>query len=219
MAQRRFRRKDLKRPDEFVTRGRRLIVWVRANTSRVYQVAGAFVIVLVVVGAFYSLRTARQRQANDDFAQALAPLRAGDYSAASNQLAEVAARWQSTGAGQAAKLLAAGAALRANNHATVAALLADIPDTAPAYLRQQALVTLGFSLEQQGALTEAAQRYAEAAAIAGPYGAVALLGQARCQEHLGDRDAARGLYERLTREFPEAGEAERLEAKIAQLQG
>jgi tetratricopeptide (TPR) repeat protein len=213
---RRFRRKDLKRPDEFVTAGRRLLEWTQQNSRRAYQLGGAFVAVLVVVGAFYSLRGARARQANEDLAQALSGLRAGHYAEATTQLADVATRWQSTGPGRVAKLLAAGAALKANNYETVTTLLADVPESAdwPVYLRQQALVTLAFALEQKGDAKAAAGRYAEAAGLSGPFEAEALLGEARCRQQLGESDAARQLYERFAHEFPQAAELEGMNLRI-----
>jgi tetratricopeptide (TPR) repeat protein len=209
---RRFRRKDLKRPDEFVTTGRRVLLWVQENSRRVYQVGAACAVLLVAIGAFYSLRGARARQANDDLAQGLAALRAGNYGDAATQLADVASRWQATGPGRVAKLLAADAALKANNYETVAVLLEDVPNSQawPTYLRQQAEVNLAFALEQKKDFKAAAARYAEAVTLSGPYSAAALLGEARCREQLGEGDAARDLYARFAREFPEAADLERV---------
>ena len=80
-----------------------------------------------------------------------------------------------------------------------------------------ALLSLGFALEHKGDLPAAADRYAEAGGMEGPYTALALLGEARCREHAGEKDKARALYERFTREFPQAPEADVVEAKIGQL--
>jgi predicted negative regulator of RcsB-dependent stress response len=221
MAQPRFRRKDLKRPDEFVSAGRNLIEWARTNSTRVYQGATALAIALIAVAGFYSLQGAQTRQANDDLTEALVPLRAGNFSQASTQLADVGNRWESKQPGQIAKLFAADASLRASDYAAASVLLEHVADTSslPEYLRQQARVNLAFAREQRGDVKQAAQDYADAAAVQGPYTAVAVLGEARCRESLGDAKGARQLYERFAREYPEAAETERVNVKLDQLQG
>ncbi len=91
MARRRFRRKDLKRPDEFVSRGRAYIEWAQANVRTLsWGVGGAALLALVVAG-YFSLRSARVRQANDDLDRAIAEFHAGHYSQAAAQFADVAA--------------------------------------------------------------------------------------------------------------------------------
>ena len=220
MARQRFRRKDLKRPDEFVTRGRAVILWARSNVQTLSWAGGAFVVVLVAIAAFFSLRTARVRQANEDLAQALAGFKSGRYREAAGQLAGVADRWQSTPIGRIAALYAAEAEAAGNPDAASTRLRAII-DTAepPAYLRQQALVDLAFVLEGKGDAAGAAAQYAQAAAAEGPYTATALLGEARCREQAGEKDKARTLYERFAQEFAQAPEIEIVQAKIAALKG
>ena len=219
MPRTRFRRKDLKRPDEFVNAGRNALDWARGNSTRLYQIVGAFVAVLVVIGAFYSLRGARARQANEDLGSALALLRTGKYADAATQLTEVATRWQTTGPGQIARLYAASASVKAGKFDEAAKLLGDAGEGGgiTPYLRQQALVTLGFALEQKGDTAGAATRYQEAAGLEGPFTADAILGAARCRERLGDSAAARDLYQRYAREFPTAPDVSRATAKAEAL--
>ena len=219
MARQRFRRKDLKRPDEFVSRGRQVLDWATEN-SRVLSwiTAGVVTLVLLVMG-FVSIRNARVRQANEDLSHALGDFRDGRYTQAANQLADVASRWQSTSAGRIAGLYAANADLKADNFETAAVLLQDVLSAHdwPSYLRQQALADLGYVLEHKGDAAGAAQRYAEAVALDGPYTAQALLGEARCYEQMGEKDKARRLYERLQRDFGQAAEGEVAAAKLEQL--
>jgi len=219
MARSRFRRKDIKRPDEFVSAGRQAVIWAGDNSRRLYQALGAFAVILVVAGAFYSLRGARARQANEDLGSGLALLRSGKYGDAATQLTEVANRWQTTGPGQVARLYAASASVKAGNYDAAATLLADAVQggaLAP-YLRQQALVTLAFALEQKGDTAGAATRYQEAAGMEGPFTGEAILGEARCRERLGNTAAARDLYQRYAREFPTAPDVSHATAKADEL--
>jgi TolA-binding protein len=216
MARRRFRRKDLKRPDEFVSRGRQVLDWGVAHARVLsWSVAGVVALAVLIMG-FVAIRAARVRQANEDLSHALADFRDGHYAQAGSQLAEVASRWQSTAAGRIAGLYAANADLNADNFETATVLLNGLlsKDDWPSYLRQQALIDLGYALEHKGDNAGAAGHYAEAASVDGPYTAVALLGEARCREQAGEKDKAREIYERLEHEFPQGSEADLAGAEL-----
>jgi len=219
MARQRFRRKDLKRPDEFVSRGRQVLDWGTENARVLSWSAAAVAVLVLLVMGFVSVRNARVRQANEDLSHALADYRDGHYAPAASQLADVASRWQSTAAGRIAGLYAANADLNADNFETATVLLQDVLSAHdwPSYLQQQALVDLGFALEHKGDAAGAAGRYATAAGLDGPYTAQALLGEARCREQMGDKDKARQLYEQLQRDFPQSGEGEVAAAKLDEL--
>jgi predicted negative regulator of RcsB-dependent stress response len=221
MARQRFRRKDLKRPDEFVSRGRAVIVWARENVQTLSWAAGAFAVAVVVIAGVFSLRSARTRQANEDLTQALEGFRVGHYREAATQLAGVAERWQSTPIGRIASLYAAQAEVRADDADAANARLRDVLSSggSASYLQQQARVDLAYVLERKGDAAAAADQYAQAAGTEGPYTATAILGEARCREQAGEKEKARALYERFAREFSQAPEIEVVQAKIAALNG
>jgi tetratricopeptide (TPR) repeat protein len=220
MARRRFRRKDLKRPDEFVSRGREVLNWGTEHARALSWGAAAVAAVVLLAMGLASIRDARRRQSNEDLSHALTDFHDGRYEQAASQLAEVASRWQSTSAGRIAGLYAANADLDANNFESATVLLQDALSEHdwPSYLRQQTLVDLGYALEHKGDAAGAAGRYAEAAALEGPYTAQALRGEARCREQIGEKDKARELYQRLQRDFPEAAEAEGAVSRVDQSQ-
>ncbi|MBI3782515.1 MAG: hypothetical protein HY270_03840 [Deltaproteobacteria bacterium] len=216
MPRARFRRKDLKRPDEFVSRGRDVIEWAQDNVRLVAQVAGALTVVFIGIAAFASMRAARSRQANEDLAHALAEFRGGRYPQAAAQLGEVAGRWASTAPGEIAKLYAAQADLKANNITSAATALKDAATYTelPIYLKQQIALAEAYTYEHDGKFKEAAERYAAAAALDGPYISVAILGEARADEGLGDKAAASKLYDRLLNEFSQIPEIDQIKAKL-----
>jgi predicted negative regulator of RcsB-dependent stress response len=221
MARRRFRRKDLKQPDEFVSRGRQVVAWAQANVQRLAWIGGSVLVVLLAGLGFFNRHAASDRQASDDLARALVDYRAERYAEAANQLRDVASRWQSTPAGRVADLYAANADLNANNFDGASTVLEGVLNGRqwPSYLQQQAVVGLAFALERRADFPGAAARYAEAAALEGPYTPAAILGEARCREQAGDKDKARQLYERYAHEFPDAPESELIAAKLGQLSG
>jgi tetratricopeptide (TPR) repeat protein len=219
MARQRFRRKDLKRPDEFVTHGWQLVTWATENARLMsWGLAVAAAVALLILGGV-SIRKARSRQANEDLGRALGDFQAGNYTQAATQLAEVASRWQSAPAGRVAALYAASANLKSGNTDSATVALQDLlaAQEWPAYLRQEALVGLALALERKADIANAAARYQEAGALDGPYKAAAVLGEARCREQLGEKDRARELYQGFTHDFPNAPEAEIATGKLQQL--
>ncbi|HVM96330.1 MAG TPA: tetratricopeptide repeat protein [Candidatus Acidoferrales bacterium] len=219
MARRRFRRKDLKRPDEFVSRGRQVLQWVQENLRTVTYAAGGVALVLLIIAGTISMRSARLRQANDDLSRALADFRNARYAQAATQFAEVAQRWPSTAAGRIAVLYGANADLNTNDFATAETLLQSLLNATawPPYLQQEALLSLGYALERKADYAAAAGRYAEAAGLEGPYTPMAILGEARTRQQAGDKEKARALYERFTREFPQAPETDLVAQQIESL--
>jgi len=221
MARTRYRRKDLKRPDEFVSRGRQLLEWMRTHGARVAMIAGAVAAIMLAVVGVRTMRAAQLRQANDEFAQGLAAYRANRFGDAVTQLTEVATRWHATPVGSMARIYLGLAEIQNDNIDGAVAALQQVlgaPEL-PSYLRQQAAQDVGVGLERKGDAKAAAQQYAAAAAMDGPYRAWALLAEARLREQLGERAEARALYERFVAEFPDAPERELASAKLATLPG
>lgn len=212
----RFRRKDLKRPDVFLTASQRAFEWGLTHQRNLMIGAGVFLAILVGIAGVSASNAARQRQANQDLADALSTFRAENYPDAATQLRTVADTWGSTIAGKLARLYAADAQLAAGNpDLAVVDLDASLADPPPAeYLKQQAALNLGYALESKADLAGAAERYAQAAAMSGPYRSLALLREARVREALGDKDRAEEAYEAFIRDFPNDPEVVVAEAKL-----
>lgn len=221
MPRQRFQRKDLKRPDEFVAEGLQLLAWARQNTRLLTGVGAAVAAIALAYVSVTAVREARSRQASEDLSQALADFQSKNFSAAAPKLADVSARWESTMAGRIARLIAADAQIRASGYDAASGLLQDLPDKAqwPPYLVQHATLALAVAAERKGDDAAAATHFAEASALEGPYTAIAIFEEARCRERSGQKDQARKLYERLTREFPEAPEREFATTRIDALKG
>lgn len=219
MPRRRFRRKDLKRPDEFLTQGWQLLTWAAENTRQLsWGLAGIAAVALLATG-FVSLRNARMRQANEDLGRALGEFRAGHFAQAATQLADVAGRWQSTGPGRIAALYAANAQLKSQNLDAAVTAFQGLAGTQewPSYLQQEVVIGLASALERKNETANAATHYQQAAGLDGPYRAAAILGEARCREQMGEKEKVRELYKRFQLDFPDAPEADLVSAKLQQL--
>ncbi len=206
-------RKQLRGPDEFVTTATSIVEWAQANLKTVIMVAAALVAVFLGVGVYNSYQNAQRREANADLAGGLDAFRGGDFTDASAALADVAKRTESAVAPIAA-VVAADSALRAGDPDTAIATLSGLQQSAlPPYLRQQAQVTWGNSLEAKGDLEGAAAKYAAAAANVGPYTAEALIAQARIRTRNGDTAGAADIYQKVLDEFPDRNDRLFLESR------
>jgi hypothetical protein len=216
VAKERLRRKDLKTPDEFVTLSARTLMWLQDHRRAMTWVAGALLLLIAGLGLSARFRAARAHDANADLARALNALRDGDLAQATNQLKEVADRWNPSIQGQIATALKPSAELRRGERdATLSdaqSAVGSIPDLPP-YLQQQLRLTWAVALEEKQQLKDAADKYAEAAAGTGPYRALALLGEARVRRQLGENDRARELYQKYLEEFPDFPGRELAEAQ------
>lgn len=221
MPRQRFQRKDLKRPDEFVSEGLQLLEWARGKQQLLIGIGAGAALLAVAFLAVTSLRDARTRQSSDDLSEALQELQAKRFAEAATKLTDVSNRWQSTAPGRAARLLAADAQIRAASYDAAAGLLQQLPEKEswPSYLQQHAAVTQASAAEGKGDYAAAAARFAEASGLEGPYTALAVYGEARCRELSGEREQAQKLYERLTREFPGSPENEMATTKLDALKG
>lgn len=208
--------KALKAPDEFVTLTARALEWFQQNRTMVSWVAGGAAVLVAILAVNASFRAARAREANADLGRALLAMRNGEMAQATNGLTQVADRWRASMPGQIATALKPSAQLRSGASDTV---VSDAPDALqstpdlPPYLHQQVRFTWAVALEDKSQWKEAAEKYAEAASGSGPYRAMAVLGEARVREQLGEKDRARELYQKYIEEFPDVPDRELVEAK------
>ncbi|HYD50432.1 MAG TPA: tetratricopeptide repeat protein [Terriglobales bacterium] len=215
----RFQRKDLKRPDRFVTTTRSAIDWASHNRRQVGVVAGVIIAAGLTIAGVAATRSARVRQANEELAQGLNQLHSEKYVEAAVQLNDTGMRWDGTNAGAVALLYSSQANLLAKNSDGAAAAAQKVVDEgdAPAYLLQQAWMTLAFVSEDKGDFGKAAEQYGKARAIEGPYSSSALLGEARARERLGERDKAAQLFQSFVDEYPESKDQTYAAARLAEL--
>lgn len=214
----RMSRKDLKQPDEFLTLSRQAVAWGREHQQVVIAAVVGLAVLVAVLGLATAYRAAQRRDANADLAQALAKLSSSDFDGATTAFASVSDRWAGTTLAPVARLLAADSALRAGDvDGTLAVVetLQPVSSSLPPYLQQQLLVVWATALEAKQQWKDAAGKYKEASAIAGPYTGAAVVGEARSREQAGEADRSRELYRQAYEQFPELPGRELLAVKFA----
>ena len=214
----RMSRKDLKQPDEFLTLSRQAVTWGRGHQQIVIGAIIGVAALVAVLGIATAYSAAQRRDANADLARALAKLSSSDFAGATTELTAVSERWSGSKVAPIASLLAADSALRegeADKAITILTALQPATSSMPSYLQQQALVIWGTALETKQQWSDAAGKYKDASAIAGPYTGAAVVGEARTREQAGEADKARELYRQAYEQFPDLPGREFLATKFA----
>jgi hypothetical protein len=200
-----IRRKDLRQPDEFETLTGQALEWADQHRQLLYGVAGAVLVIVLIVFAVNRARTSRNESAATDFNAAHELLAANKNDEAAAAFEDVATRYPSAPFGRLARLYRGHALARKPDAAGAAAAYTEYlaTDSGAAYLRQEALTSLGRAKESTGDAAGALDAYTQAGALEGPYRTDALLGAARMHERAGDTEKAREIYARLLAENPQ----------------
>jgi len=208
-------RQELREPDPILEKGSEFVEWARKNTRTVAAAGVAALALLIGLGSYRAYDAAQRRDANVDLARALTTLAGVDTAAASQALADVAERWQGSPVGRLAAALAANADIRRGALDEAMQALGKIPAAElPDYLRQQVELLAATVLEEKGETDRAAERYAAAAQMAGPYTADALLAQARLANEKNDPQRAKQIYLQVYEQFPERPDRDRYKVAL-----
>lgn len=225
------RRKELRKPDEFVTFTMKVGQWVRDN-QRLVMFAGIAVIVVVVgVALTFQLMGSSRVRSSSSLWQAVAtasapiidpeeaeeeeiPARIQHFKtlserneAASKALEKVVEGQSDSTAGQVARLGLAGARLSKGDYAGARGLYESFLKNTGGFdaLKANAVEGLGYALEGQKNYNEALERFRELEKIDnGVHADLAKYHQARMLEKLNKRDQAAELYRGIVRRAEQA---------------
>ncbi len=200
-----FRRKDLKQPDEFETLTGKALAWAEENVRLLAGIAGAVAALLLLVVVVNRVSASRNDSAADGFRRAKVVFDAGKFPEAADAFASTARDYPRTPFGKLAALYHAHALARQGNAAEAATAYSEyLASASTPYLRQEALVGLARAKEATGDAPGAIASYTEAGSLEGAYRTDALLSAARLHEAAGHADQARELYSQLLKEAPDA---------------
>ena len=216
MAKDRMDRKELRQPDEFVTRTTGALEWAQQNRNTVLALGAGLLAIVIGVGFYNSQQEAQLRQSNNALSVAMAAFRDGNFADAAKSFAEVADQWQGSGIAPLAAVGAASAYLRSGDtDGAIDAATKIGTASLPPYVAQQRTMILANALAQKQDWSGAAAKFAEAASMDGPYTADALLGEARARAKNGEQERADEVYRQLIREYPERPDLKMLEARVS----
>jgi predicted negative regulator of RcsB-dependent stress response len=216
-ARSKFRRKDLKQPDEFFTFLADAEEFVAGHLR---EVMIALALVLVVIAAAFAIRAYQQHRASlasARFYKAFSALTSKQYDAARNEFINLATDEPRREVGRLARFylakcyLAQGDLPRARD-----ALVAYLPDAHELTFRALALMDLGIIYERMGDPAKAEGVYRQAAALPGPVGMDAELARARILEKQ-NKTVAIATYQRFLQEHPYSPQRQRVVESLARL--
>jgi predicted negative regulator of RcsB-dependent stress response len=214
-----IRRKDLRRPDEFVTLSRRAIAWTEENRTAMYIAIGALVVLLAAILVYRAMQASQESSAARAYREAHALLDDKKYPDAATAFNQVAESYGSTNYALLARLQSANANLLAGQADAAATGYQRFLDAGPPTtdLRQLALTRLGNAKEQAEKVEEAERAYASAAEISGPFSEEALIGAARTAEQHGDTAKAGERYEQFLAQHPASDQRRLVSARLVAL--
>jgi len=218
-ASKRLSRRDIRRPDQFVTLTGRFFHFVTHYRTHFIAAAAAIIIILLGLWGWEAYGARQNRLAAREYGSALGLYHEGRYL----QAVEAFVRLRSYSASpysRLAILYQAKSYLALENPVKAAATLEELlqRERKETLLRQIGLLTLASLQERTGRCKEAVSRFAEAEKIAGPFKDDALLGKARCSLQNQDPKGALDSYRQYLTSYPGGDRVSEVSLKIQEIE-
>ena len=213
MAKRRIRRKELKKPDEFITFSSKIIIWCQDNTRIVIGVLASVAVLIAITSAVFLVKARRETKSRVLYEEALSLYQvessgnagAIDYSMTTAKLEEVKQRYHSTKVATSVLMDLGNIYFQQGDYEKAISCYADFLQRTdlshPLY--DQALESLGETYEAKGSWQEAVEVYQRLASEGAPvYQAQAQLYLGRVYEAIGDKQKAMTHYDNYLNDSP-----------------
>ena len=213
MAKRKIRKKELKKPDEFITLSSKIIIWCQDNTRIVIGVLASVTVLVAITSAVFLFKARRETKARGLYEEALSlyqvesPSNAGaiDYSMAAAKLEEVKQRYRSTKVATNVLIDLGNIYFQEGDYEKAIACYSDFLQRTDVShpLHDQALESLGETYEAKASWQEAVEVYQRLASEGAPvYQAQAQLYLGRVYEAIGDKQKAMTHYDNYLNDSP-----------------
>ena len=213
MVKRKIKRKELKKPDEFITFSARVLEWCNENLRIVYGVALGSALILIIVGLAFLYKTNREAKAKDLYQKALALYPTGspgrdnpsEYAQATTVLEELQQRFGSTTVGATALVDLGNIYFERGAYDKSILCYNDFLQRTDGShpLHDRVLVSLGETYETKESYEQAIEIYQLLGKEGAPaYQAQAQLYLGRVYEAMGDKSKAMVHYDNYLNESP-----------------
>jgi tetratricopeptide (TPR) repeat protein len=213
LAKRKIRRKELKKPDEFITFSSRIISWCQDNVRIVVGVLASVAVLILITAAVFLFKARRETEARGLYEEALSLYQvessgnagAANYSMAMAKLEEVEQRYRSTTVATNALMDLGNIYFQEGDYQKAIICYTDFLQRTDVShpLYDQALESLGETYEAKGSWQEALEVYQRLASEgASVYQAQAQLYLGRVYEAMGDKQKAMTHYDNYLNENP-----------------
>ena len=225
MTAKKIRKKDLKKPDEFIALSTRIIIWSQNNIRLLTGAIGGIALLGLVVGGVVIVKAKKEARARSLYEEALSlyptatisEASALEYAAVAAKLEEVKNIYASTAAGTNALVDLGNVYFQSGDYDKAITSYTDFLRRTDAKNGLHALVleSLGESYEAKGSYEEALEVYQRLARESAPvYQTQAQLCLGRVYEALGDQNKAMNHYENYLNANPGAQFGELIRIKL-----
>jgi tetratricopeptide (TPR) repeat protein len=213
LAKRKIRKKELKKPDEFLTFSSRIIAWCQDNIRIVIGVLASVAVLLLITSAVFLFKANRETKARALYEEALSlyqvesPGNAGaaNYSMATAKLEEVKQRYRSTRVANYVLIDLGNIYFQEGDYEKAISCYTDFLQRTDVSdpLHDQALESLGETYEAKKSWQEALEVYQRLGSEGAPvYQAQVQLYLGRVYEAIGDKQKAMTHYDNYLSESP-----------------
>jgi tetratricopeptide (TPR) repeat protein len=213
LAKRKIRKKELRKPDEFLTFSSRIIAWCQDNIRIVIGVLASIAVLLLITSAVFLFKASRETKARALYEEALSlyPVEssgnagAANYSMATAKLEEVRQRYRSTRVANYVLIDLGNIYFQEGDYEKAISCYTDFLQRTDVSdpLHDQALESLGETYEAKGSWQEAVEVYHRLGSEGAPaYQAQAQLYLGRVYEAIGDKQKAMTHYDNYLNESP-----------------
>lgn len=217
---RKISRRDIRKPDQFVTTSRKVFHYVTSHRTPFVIGLSVIVALLLILWGWDAYRQRQSRLASQEYARAVTLYRAARYGEAATHFGQVTA-YGSTPYRALALLYQANSYVAIEDAAKATASLRALlsRERKDTTVRQIGLMSLAQLQERSGNCKEAGGNFAEAEKIAGPFKDEALLGKARCDLQNQDFKGALSSYRQYASSYPGSDRSTEVALKIQELEG
>ncbi len=226
MARKRIKKKDIKKPDEFITLSSKIIAWSRDNIRLLLGASGAVVFFILVVGGVFAFKAQRETKARALYSEAITlyptatsakALSAQEYAAVAAKLEELKSLYGSTVVGTNAFVDLGSVYFQIGDYDKAISCYMDFLERADSRSALHAFVleSLGETYEAKGSYGKALEVYQQLASESAPiYQAQAQLYLGRVYEAMGDQEKAMKHYESYLDTNPQTLFSEQIRTKL-----
>ncbi|SRR5712692_162881 len=212
----RITRKEIRRPDQFITLTGKVLDLVAQHRTEFISSAIAAVVILLAFWGWDSYQDRQNRLAAHEFSVAVDLYHKAKYREALQSLAKLSI-YRSSPYGRVGLLYQANSYIALTDNSKAESTLQELLRTErkDPFLRQLALLTLAYTQERTNRCKEAIQSFSEAEALQGPFKEDALMGKARCSTQSRNFKEALNAYRQFVLNYP-ASERAKDAALLAQ---
>lgn len=216
----RITRKDIRRPDQFVTLTGEILHFLAQNKTAAIAALALILLVLLGLWGWDSYRQRQNRLAAMEYSRAMGLYRSSKYTEAIDAFVQVKGYNSSPYSGF-SLLYQANSYMAAGDPAKAAAAIEELlrKERKDTFVRQLGLLTLASFQERTGRCKEAVGNFAAAESIAGPFKDEALLGKARCSIQNQDLKEALNSYRQYLTSFPASERVNEITLRVQEIEG